>query len=244
MQAEQSSTRGEFLQVPASPARDFSSPSLAASAAAAEDKDEKPKKETRRPRGGRRLAGRGPDARARRAQARDARLRRGLRRLDAKQDFPPEPIAEPHDHPQLRRGLSRELEENFLFPASKGEQLVDLVDVLRASAPGGPARHRHHDPIREGATRCRTPTTAGAGRLDAAVHPHVQRRTRPGRTRSCFPRSAGSSPATSTTRSARSSRRRSTSCFGEDGFEKMVDRVAGIEKTLGIYELAQFTPKV
>jgi hemerythrin-like domain-containing protein len=32
--------------------------------------------------------------------------------------------------------------------------------------------------------------------------------------------------------------------FGDDGFEKMVDRVADIEKTLGIYDLAQFTPKV
>jgi hemerythrin-like domain-containing protein len=31
--------------------------------------------------------------------------------------------------------------------------------------------------------------------------------------------------------------------FGEDGFEKMVDRVAEIEKSLGIYDLAQFTPK-
>ena len=31
--------------------------------------------------------------------------------------------------------------------------------------------------------------------------------------------------------------------FGEDGFEKMVDRVAAIEKTLGIYDLAQFTPR-
>jgi hypothetical protein len=31
--------------------------------------------------------------------------------------------------------------------------------------------------------------------------------------------------------------------FGEDGFEKMVDRVASIEKTLGIYDLSQFTPR-
>ena len=30
--------------------------------------------------------------------------------------------------------------------------------------------------------------------------------------------------------------------FGEDGFETMVDRVAAIEKTLGIYQLSQFTP--
>ena len=32
--------------------------------------------------------------------------------------------------------------------------------------------------------------------------------------------------------------------FGEGGFEKNVARVEAIEKTLGIYDLAQFTPKV
>ena len=32
--------------------------------------------------------------------------------------------------------------------------------------------------------------------------------------------------------------------FGEEGFEQIVDKVAGIEKKLGIYDLAQFTPKV
>jgi hypothetical protein len=31
--------------------------------------------------------------------------------------------------------------------------------------------------------------------------------------------------------------------FGEDGFEKMVDRVAAIERDLGIYDLDQFTPR-
>jgi hypothetical protein len=30
--------------------------------------------------------------------------------------------------------------------------------------------------------------------------------------------------------------------FGEDGFETMVDRVAGLERALGIYDLANFTP--
>ncbi|MGN6353281.1 MAG: hemerythrin domain-containing protein [Parafilimonas sp.] len=32
--------------------------------------------------------------------------------------------------------------------------------------------------------------------------------------------------------------------FGEDGFETMVNRVAAIEKSLGIYDLSQFTPKI
>lgn len=32
--------------------------------------------------------------------------------------------------------------------------------------------------------------------------------------------------------------------FGDKGFEAIVDRVAAIEKTLGIFDMAQFTPKV
>lgn len=32
------------------------------------------------------------------------------------------------------------------------------------------------------------------------------------------------------------------SLFGEDSFDKTVERVAGIEKELGIHDLAQFTP--
>lgn len=31
--------------------------------------------------------------------------------------------------------------------------------------------------------------------------------------------------------------------FGKNGFEDIVGQVAGLEKALGIYELAQFTPK-
>ncbi len=31
--------------------------------------------------------------------------------------------------------------------------------------------------------------------------------------------------------------------FGQEGFEGMVERVAGLEKTLGIYDLQQFTPR-
>jgi hemerythrin-like domain-containing protein len=32
--------------------------------------------------------------------------------------------------------------------------------------------------------------------------------------------------------------------FGEDGFEMMLDKVASLEKKLGVYELAQFTPRL
>ena len=30
--------------------------------------------------------------------------------------------------------------------------------------------------------------------------------------------------------------------FGEDGFEKMVERVAKLEQSIGIHDLARFTP--
>ena len=30
--------------------------------------------------------------------------------------------------------------------------------------------------------------------------------------------------------------------FGQDGFEMMVNKVAGIEKRVGIYDLSKFTP--
>ena len=32
--------------------------------------------------------------------------------------------------------------------------------------------------------------------------------------------------------------------FGEDGFDKMVEKVAVIERQLGVYDVSQFTPKV
>ena len=32
--------------------------------------------------------------------------------------------------------------------------------------------------------------------------------------------------------------------FGQDGFDTMVEKVATIEKQLGIYDLSQFTPKL
>ena len=31
--------------------------------------------------------------------------------------------------------------------------------------------------------------------------------------------------------------------FGEAGFEGMVEKIGGIERKIGIYELAQFTPQ-
>ena len=37
---------------------------------------------------------------------------------------------------------------------------------------------------------------------------------------------------------------REDALFGDNGFETIVDRVSAIEKTLGIFDLAQFTPNL
>jgi len=37
--------------------------------------------------------------------------------------------------------------------------------------------------------------------------------------------------------------KREDEIFGDEGFFRVVDQVAAMEKRLGIYELAQFTPK-
>ena len=71
-----------------------------------------------------------------------------LRRMEAKEDLPPEPIAESakiiHDFVE---DYHEKLEENFLFPRfKKAGKLTDLVDVLAATS-GRPAFDRHHDAV-------------------------------------------------------------------------------------------------
>ena len=65
-----------------------------------------------------------------------------LRRLDAKQDFPPDALA---DAARIIRSFVEDyhekLEENFLFPRfEKANQLVDLVKVLRIQHEAGISR--------------------------------------------------------------------------------------------------------
>ena len=76
-----------------------------------------------------------------------------LRRLDAKQGFPPEALA---DAAGIIRSFVEDyhekLEENFLFPRfEKVNQLVDLVKVLREQHQAGRRGDRCDHAIRESA---------------------------------------------------------------------------------------------
>jgi len=165
------------------------------------------------------------------------------RRIAAGKDFPPDTVA---DGARVIRTFieqyHEENEEKHLFPRFRSRHtLVDLVDVLEA-------QHKAGRRVTE-----RILTLAGGGLKSAAdkkelaaalaqftrmYEPHEAREDTV-----LFPAfrrlvSAHEYDALGEAFEADEHRK-----LGKDGFEGMVDRVAGIEKALGIYDLAQFTPR-
>ena len=166
-----------------------------------------------------------------------------VRRMDAGQDPPPDAIL---DGANVIRDFIEDyhekLEEDFLFPRFRqADTLVDLVDVL----------YQQHQ-----AGRKLTGTTlnyAKASSLKDELERRHLRDSMATMVRMYGPHEAREDtvlfPAFRKLLSAdeydalgEQFETREHELFGEDGFEKMVDRVAGIEKALGIYDLAQFTP--
>jgi hemerythrin-like domain-containing protein len=170
--------------------------------------------------------------------------REAIRRLDAKQELPPEPI---RDSAQIIRTFIEDyhekLEEDFLFPRfEKAGRLTDLTSVLRAQHQAG---RRVTDRIAQLATLQALKDHASAASLRELMHQFI---------RMYEPHEAREDTVLfSALREIVSKHefgalgedfeKKEHALFGEDGFEKIVARVASIEKTLGIYDLAQFTPK-
>ena len=168
-----------------------------------------------------------------------------LRRIDAKQDFPPEALA---DAAGIIRSFIEDyhekLEEDFLFPRfEKAHQLVDLVSVLRDQHQAGrrvtdvTMRLANLHSLKNDSERAQL---AGSMRQFIRMYnPHEAREDTvlfPAFHKLVTPHEFDSL--------GEDFEKKENELFGEDGFEKMVDKVAGIEKRLGIYELAQFTPKL
>ena len=133
------------------------------------------------------------------------------------------------------------LEENFLFPEfEKRNELVPLVKVLREQHAAGRALT---DPLLNGppagsASFRREQIAASCEAFIRMYRPHAAREDTV-----LFPAlrkilSAKQLDELGDKFEAEENRR-----FGAGGFEKTVEQVAAIEKTLGIYDLAQFTPK-
>jgi hemerythrin-like domain-containing protein len=167
-----------------------------------------------------------------------------LRRLEANEVPSPEALT---NSAEIIRSFIEDyhekLEENFLFPRfRKANQLVDLVDVLAEQHEAG---------------RRLTDTTLRLATLKALKDPEDRRMLvdslrqfirmyNPHQAREdtvLFPALHEIVTANEYNALGEDFERKEHELFGEAGFEKMVDRVATIEKSLGLYDLKQFTPR-
>jgi hemerythrin-like domain-containing protein len=167
-----------------------------------------------------------------------------IRRIDARQDLPPEAIRTSADI--IRRFIEdyhEKLEEDHLFPRfEKAGRLVDLTTVLRRQHQAG---RRLTDQITQLATPQTLKDAGAAATLQDAMR-QFNRMYAPHEAREdtvLFPALRTIVSSHEFAALGEDFEKKEQQLFGEEGFEKMVDRVASIEKSLNIYDLAQFTPR-
>jgi len=169
----------------------------------------------------------------------------GLRRIEAHEELPPQALA---DSAQIIRSFIEDyhekLEEDYLFPRfEKAKQLVELVQVLRNQHQAG---RRVTDVTLQLATLQGLKNPDERAQLADSMRQFI-RMYNPHEAREdtvLFPAFRKLVSAHEYDALGEDFENKEHELFGEDGFEKMVDKVSGIEKQLGIYDLAQFTPKV
>jgi hemerythrin-like domain-containing protein len=166
-----------------------------------------------------------------------------IRRIEGDEDLPPEPLADSAKIiRQFVEDYHEKLEEDFLFPRfKKANKLVDLVDVLLQHQAG----RRLTDVTMRLATNQALKNTDDRRKLMDSVRQFV-RMYSPHEAREdtvLFPAFRGVVSSHEFDSLGEDFEKKEDELFGEDGFFKVVDRVAEIEKKLGIYDLAQFTPK-
>jgi hemerythrin-like domain-containing protein len=167
-----------------------------------------------------------------------------LRRMQAKADFPPDTLA---DAAEMVRSFVEDyhekLEEDYLFPRfEKAKKLVDLVKVLRAQHQAG---RRVTNVILQRANASALRDADNVARVTLAMR-EFNRMYAPHEAREdtvLFPAFRALVSANEYASLGEDFERKENQLFGHEGFERMVDKIAGIEKRLGIYDLAQFTPK-
>jgi hemerythrin-like domain-containing protein len=168
----------------------------------------------------------------------------GLRQLRAKQDIPPEVF---HKPAALVRSFVEDyhekLEETFIFPAfEKRNKLVELVTVLRQQHAAG---RKVTDIVLQNAVGDQFRKADSRKKVIQSCEAFI-RMYRPHETREdtvLFPALYKVVGAKEVKNLGEQFEEKEHQLFGEDGFEKAVDEVAAIEKQLGIYDLASFTPK-
>jgi hemerythrin-like domain-containing protein len=135
------------------------------------------------------------------------------------------------------------LEEDFLFPRfRKAGKLVNLVETLVAQHKAGRTLTAQ---IRELASVATLKYVSDTDKLADALRTFL-RMYRPHEAREdtvLFPAFRSIISPHEYDALGEDFERKEDELFGEDGFFKVVDQVAALEKKLGIYDLSQFTPK-
>jgi len=166
------------------------------------------------------------------------------RRLESKQDFDPAVLS---DAAGIIRHFVEDyherLEEDYLFPRfRKAGKLVDLMDTLL----------QQHQAGRRVTAQIQQLAVAGTAKDDARrrqlsdvlasfirmYRPHEAREDTvlfPAFRKVVSPHEYGAL--------GEEFEKKEDQLFGDEGYFKVVGQVAGLEKRLGIYELAQFTPR-
>lgn len=167
-----------------------------------------------------------------------------LRRIDADEDLPPEGLADSANIiRQFVEDYHEKLEEDFLFPRfKKANKLVELIDVLLQQHQAG---RRLTDMIMHLANNQALKNDDDRRDLADSMHQFI-RMYNPHEAREdtvLFPAFHRIVSAHEFDSLGEDFEKKEDELFGEDGFFKVVDHVSEIEKKLGIYDLAQFTPK-
>lgn len=169
----------------------------------------------------------------------------GLRRIEANEELPPRAVL---DSAKIIRSFIEDyhekLEEDFLFPRFRtAKRLVDLVAVLSDQHRAG--RRLTDTTLRLSTSQALKDPQERKGLAESLrlfirmYNPHEAREDTV-----LFPAFRKLVSPNEYSALGEEFEKKEHALFGDKGFEAIVDRVAAIEKTLGIFDMAQFTPKV
>jgi hemerythrin-like domain-containing protein len=164
-------------------------------------------------------------------------------RIQGKRDFPPDAATKAA---AIIRSFIEDyherLEEERLFPRFRKQgKLVDLVDTLEAQHKAGRRLTERITTLAAGGLRKETERTELAGVLRQFGRMYAPHEAREDTV--LFPAIHDIVSRQEYGALGEEFEKKEHQLFGKEGFEGMVEKVAAIEKELGIYDLSQFTPK-
>jgi hemerythrin-like domain-containing protein len=164
------------------------------------------------------------------------------RRIQAKKEFSPQVVVDSaHIIRTFIEDYHEKLEEDHLFPRfRKARKLAELVSVLTQQHQAGRLLTGQITALASGGLKAAAEKQKLAEALHAFVRMYAPHEAREDTV--LFPALHEILSRNEFDSLGEEFEDKEHELFGKNGFEAIVDRVAGLEKQLGIYDLAQFTP--